>query len=289
MRLSAIIVIYQPEITELIKNIAGVINAVDQLILYQNSSIADQLIFYEAYLNLPHKDKITFLGTGDNVGIATALNMGVKWSLENDYTHILTLDQDSYFEPGVLTSYKLLISQQNDDRIGVFGINPVCGNSFLFEVADQVLEVTDTITSGSIFPLNIFNECGLFMDELFIDAVDYEFCYRISKRNGYKTLVFTSILLQHKVGYVTKTRWGFKTDNYSAFRTYFIVRNHIIMWKRYPEIFPRTYKIVLIKTHIIGRIIKVFLAENDKQKKTKAIIIGLIHGLKGRLGYYNVN
>lgn len=285
MKLSAIIVTYFPEIDDLVKNVASCINDVDKIIIWENTPSlslkgADELIIFN--------EKLVFLGTGENVGIASALNYGVNWSIENGYTHILTLDQDSYFKDSALTGYKTLVEQQLDPKIGVFGINPVSGDHHLYEPVSTIKEVADTITSGSIFPLHVFKECGLFMDDLFIDAVDYEFCYRINKLKGYKTVVFTDILLMHKVGYVTKSKWGFKTDNYSAFRTYFIVRNHITMWKNYPGIFPPSYKKVLIKTHIASRIVKVILAESDKAKKIKAIIVGAIHGLKGKLGYYKI-
>ncbi|MFC0514811.1 glycosyltransferase family 2 protein [Mucilaginibacter angelicae] len=285
MKLSAIIVTYFPEMDELVKNIISCINDVDKIIIWENTPSAS---LKEAKELAVFKEKLVFSGTGENVGIASALNYGVNWSIENDYTHILTLDQDSYFEDGVLTKYKDLVEQQTDKKIGIFGINPISGGHYLYEPAHEIKEVADTITSGSIIPLHIFRECGLFMDELFIDAVDYEFCYRINKLKGYKTVVFTDIVLKHKVGYVTKSKWGFKTDNYSAFRTYFIVRNHIIIWKRYPDIFPRSYKKVLIKTHIASRVVKVIIAESDKVKKIKAIIIGAIHGLKGKLGYYKI-
>jgi rhamnosyltransferase len=122
---------------------------------------------------------------------------------------------------------------------------------------------------------------------LFIDAVDYEYCYRIKNLKDLKTVVFTDILLQHKIGYVTRSKWGFKTDNYSAFRTYYIIRNHIIMWRMYPSNFPSSHKMVLVKTHILSRLAKVLLAEDDKWRKVKAILTGMGHGLTARISYQN--
>jgi len=284
MKLSAIIVTYFPDLDELEKNINSCINHVDQIIIWENTP--DSLLSNSDCFT-KYNGKLIFLGLGENVGIATALNHGVKWSVEKGYTHILTMDQDSYFQGNDLPDYIAMIKKNNDEKIGVFGINPVCEDTPLYKLTNEIKVVTDTITSGSIFPLSIFKLAGMFMDELFIDAVDYEFCYRV-KSKGYKTVVFTNILLQHKVGYVTKTKWGFKTDNYSAFRTYFIVRNQLHIWLMYPKLFPKLYKKTLVKNHIVFRLIKVLLAEDDKLNKAKAIIYGFIHGLSKRTGFYEI-
>jgi len=284
MKLSAIIVTYFPDLDELEKNINSCIKDVEKIIIWENtpdSSLKTNERFFK------YTNKLIFLGLCENVGIATALNHGVKWSIDNDYTHILTMDQDSCFKGDSLANYLEMIENTRDEKIGVFGINPVCENVPLYDLTNESKIVADTITSGSIFPLSIFKVFDMFMDELFIDAVDYEFCYRI-KSKGYKTVVFTDILLEHKVGYVTKTKWGFKTDNYSAFRTYFIVRNQLFVWLMYPKLFPKPHKKILIKNHIIFRIIKVLLAEDDKLQKVKAIVYGFIHGLSKRTGFYKI-
>jgi len=288
MKLAAIIIIYNPETNDLCANIKSCIGCVDKLILWQNSDITE-LINRNAFISIPDfENKVIILGNGDNVGIASGLNAGVEWAAANQYTHLLTMDQDSSFVDGHLLKYKKLIDENKVADIGIFGINPHNGGHLLIDSSEEYVEVPDTITSGSIVPMAVFSEFGGFEDDLFIDAVDYEFCYRLKSLGGLKTIVFPGIVLQHKVGYVTKTWLGFKTDNYSAFRTYYIVRNQTIIWKRYPGMFPRAHKIVLIKTHIINRTIKIILGENDKLNKVRSIFVGLIHGLKGKKGYYKI-
>ncbi len=282
MKLAAIVITFFPNIDELTRNIFSYIQDVDFLVIWENSP---ELNLREK-LQLGHlNQKVTFLKDGGNVGIATALNSSIKWLNNGDYTHIMTLDQDSNFKLGVLAEYKKLVEHSPVDKVGVYGINPNNWGVLLYNSELSYLNVTDTITSGSISPVMVFKDCGYFEDDLFIDAVDYEFCYRI-KAFGYQTIVFPKIVLEHQVGHSKKTWLGFTTDNYSAFRTYFIIRNHIIMWKRYPDLFSKTYKVTLIKTHILVRIVKIILAENKKYNKIKAIVTGFIHGLQGKLGYY---
>jgi rhamnosyltransferase len=288
MKLAAVLVIYFPDIKELSYNIKSYIQEIDKLVIWQNTPVSQtsniELLFKD--LSETEKNKILIIGNGKNVGIATALNGGVEWALNNNYDHVLTLDQDSYFKSGLLVKYKELISTSNFTHVGVYGINPNNWGNLLYETNQTYLEVSDTITSGAIVPTWVFKKHGLFEDALFIDAVDYEFCYRI-KTCGLKTIVFPAIILEHQVGEGKRTWLGFKTDNYSAFRTYFVVRNQIAIWKRYPDIFPKSYKIVLIKGHIIARSIKIVLAENNKLKKLFAIITGTIHGLQGKTGPIN--
>jgi len=282
MKISAIVVTYNPIFDDLLRNIDSYLNQVNYLIIWQNSKLTD-LELKKIYTKSPKS--IIILGTGENVGIGIALNESIKWSIDHGCDYVLTLDQDSHFKEGMLNRYKCLIQQTDYPGVGIYGVNPNNWNHQLYDTKEPTIEVADTITSGSIFPVSVFIQYGFFDEELFIDAVDYEFCYRL-KSKGVKTIVFTSIILEHEVGEAHKTWIGFKTDNYSAFRTYFIVRNHIAIWKRYPSIFPYNYKYVLIKTHILSRILKIILAEKDKLNKLKSIKNGLIDGLKGKTGMY---
>ncbi|PAM94254.1 hypothetical protein B4N84_14395 [Flavobacterium sp. IR1] len=278
MKLAAIIVVYKPDIPQLESNILSVIDDVDKLLIYRNSPFECNETIIQSY-----KDKIEFLGDSKNVGIASALNEGVKWVSNNSYTHLLTLDQDSYFEKLHLNKFKNLIENCVLDNIGIYCPNIDNRGTLLLNTEEEFVYLPDSITSGSVFPLSVFKDCGVFDDKLFIDAVDYEFCYRIFYNKQLKTLIFPSIVLRHEVGHLTKIRFGLYTDNYSAFRTYFIIRNHIIIWKKYPHLFQKSYKITLIRIHIIHRFIKIILGEEDKIAKLNSIIKGIYHGLLGKL------
>jgi rhamnosyltransferase len=108
MKLSAIIVTYFPDLYDLKKNIISCIDEVDKLIIWENSpgvKLSSQPFLKD------YNDKVVFLSAGTNVGMARALNEGVKWAMSNGFTHILTMDQDSYFESGGLRRYKVLIEK----------------------------------------------------------------------------------------------------------------------------------------------------------------------------------
>ncbi|RYF26877.1 MAG: hypothetical protein EOO42_00190 [Flavobacteriales bacterium] len=275
MRLAAVIVVYNPDIDFLNRNILSLIGQVDHLLLYQNSFLTGE--------DLSNKyENLSLLGNGENVGIAAALNRAVEWAEINLFTHLLTLDQDSNFNGNDLIRFRSLIEHEKMPDIGIYCPNIDNRGKLLVEKEQSVMEVRDSITSGSIFPLETFKVCGGFEENLFIDAVDYEYCYRIFINSNLKTVVYPDIILKHEVGYPTRIRFGFTTDNYSAFRTYFIVRNQLIIWRRYPKLFQPSYKITLVKIHIIFRFIKIILGEEDKINKLKSIVRGIYHGLKNK-------
>lgn len=287
MKLTVTIVLFCPDLVVLKRNILSIIEDVDFIALFLNSPIPEKWV--EEVLPPILTNKIVILGTGVNLGIATALNTSAKWALSNESDYLLSLDQDSYFRPGELSKYKDLVENYKSKiGIGIFGPNINNRGSLLYDSKNDYLQVAETITSGCIYPIEIFSEGHYFEDALFIDAVDYEFCYRLEAKYGINTIVFPQACLQHEVGEALKSLWGFKTDNYSAFRTYFILRNQLIIWKRYPKHFSRSYKRTYIHSHLIGRIIKILLAEKDKYSKLKAIIVGIIHGFQGRTGFYKI-
>lgn len=284
MKLAGFIVLYNPDLNALCHNISCVIDHVDHLYLYKNSSVDEAHIL--KIFDTQTKKKISFIGDGVNIGIAGALNKAARLSIEKEYSHLLTLDQDSYFKNGHLLLYKELVDKTEEKDIGIYCSNISNRGELVFDQDQPSLTVVDSITSGSIFPISTFLVVGYFDEPLFIDAVDYEYCYRARKEFGLRTLVFTNIILEHEVGYPEKIFGGFTTDNYSAQRTYYIVRNHLIIWSRYPDYFQSSYKRVLIKGHILKRFVKVLLGEKHKVEKMKAILLGLVHGLLNKTGKY---
>lgn len=287
MKLTATIVLFCPDLVILKRNILSIIEDVEYITLFLNSPIPEKWV--EGTFPSALTDKIIILGTGVNLGIATALNISAKWALSNKSNFLLSFDQDSYFKTGELSKYKYLVENYKSNiGTAIFGPNINNRGDLLYNSKKDYLQVAETITSGCIYPIEIFANGNYLEDELFIDAVDYEFCYRLEAKYGINTIVFPKICLQHEVGEALRSFWGFKTDNYSAFRTYFILRNQLIIWKRYPKHFSKSYKRTYINSHLIGRIIKIILAENNKYLKLKAIVIGIIHGFQGRTGFYKI-
>jgi rhamnosyltransferase len=275
-RLSAVVILYYPAIDKLLRNIRQFIDFVDKLIIWENTP-ARERINYTTFLP-EHKKKIICLGTGKNEGIAFALNRSIEWSVENRFTHILTMDQDSIWDNFDFFKHKIL-KFFIDPGIGIFAPVIYEQNKTSFP---ELTYVKNVITSGAVYDLKMFKEIGGFREDFFIDAVDLEYCYW-ANRNGYKTVVLGDSFLKQKYGNVTEHRLFNKVylpANYSPFRLFHIVRNHIFLWKEYPELSDFEKKRI-IKVYIINRLKEVILFEKDKFAKVFSVLKGILFGLFG--------
>lgn len=272
MKLIAVVVAYYPDLTEAILNIHQYIDFVDQLIIWENTPIKDRSS--HKIVLTDNEDKVIYLGTDKNEGIAYALNRSIEWAINRGYTHILTMDQDSFFYN--FDSYKRIINKNlSEQTLTIYSPN----TNDMFSTQSDVVEVEYSITSGSIFNLSIFDKIGLFREDFFIDAVDLEFCIRAKRRYNYSTFIVCNAHLKQSFGNLDRTTIGFKSNNYSAFRTFFIARNNIWLWKEYPEIHSYQMFKFLFGESIFKRPMKILLGESDKYSKFKSLFKGIYLGL----------
>ena len=269
VKIAAVVITYFPDIKDTIANIGLYIHHVDKLIVWDNNTAAEGDKFrpeYEAYA-----DKIEFMGTGKNEGIAFVLNRCIEWATGNGYTHLLTMDQDSSFVD--FSKFQDIIRNMDDNSILAFC--PNVNNLYSLDCS-QPIEVVECITSGTVYVLENVKKVGPFREDYFIDAVDLEYCYR-GIVMGYKTVVIPSANLIQRFGNPLKNVLGFTPINYSAFRSYFIIRNHLLLWREYPSLFNK--RSFLITEQIIKRVVKIILGEDHKAKKIAAIMKGFRDGL----------
>lgn len=271
MKLLGIVVLFYPE-TDVWSNIETYIDGVDKLIIWFNSP----------FETIPlTNEKIIVMGKGQNVGVGKALNEAVMLGINNGYTHILTMDQDSSFPEG-LEGYRDEVSLFLQKNIGCFCPNSGW-NSALDKGSESYCKMDNSITSGSIYPISIFEKIGLFRDDFFIDAIDIEFGYRI-RQCYYDILCMKNILMKHSLGNKTEFKFflfRFSSINYPPIRIYYIMRNHVITNRMYTEL---SDSIGFFRFFLFRRFIQILLYEPNKIMKIKAMFYGLYHGLRGKTG-----
>ncbi|MES2392877.1 MAG: hypothetical protein V4555_14625 [Acidobacteriota bacterium] len=139
-------------------------------------------------------------------------------------------------------------------------------------------------------PARIFQHAGLFAEELFIDAVDYEYSLRV-RALGYLIAECTTATLLHSPGTPTSHSLlglkSFHSANYSPIRRYYQERNKIWVARRYFATFPRFC--LRLFSFTITDAIKVVLVEQDKRAKLSAFLRGVIDGCMNRMGKYSGN
>jgi hypothetical protein len=274
MKLLAIVITYFPDVEELRRNILQYIEQVDKLIIWENTP---KDFASEYKIELPqYPEKIIVNGTGKNEFIAYPLNKTIKWAKTEGFTHLLTMDQDSCFEEGVFKKYVQTIAATEASDIGIWGANP----NNMYNAETPILEVPQCITSGTIYPLSVFDKIGLFREDFAIYVVDIEFGIR-ARKYGYKTVVVPAATLRHTFGRPTKTIFGYTSSNYSPFITYLIIRNTIVTWIEYPDHFK--VRKGFIQYTILYRILAIILHEKQKWKKLKAIAWGICDGIRRKM------
>jgi len=274
MKLLGIVILYYPP-KDVITNIASYIDVLNELILWDNTPGGGRI-------DSPGKGNIRQMGINENVGIGTALNEAVKYATANGFTHLLTMDQDSCFVGEECKKYIDIIKQANLQAI--FSPNCLIHGQKSYEEQTSFIETEATMTSGSIYPVDIFDKIGLFREDFFIDAIDTEFCLR-AKQNGILTQIVSSIHLIHCVGNKPRKHnilWKtLSSTEHSHIRLYYIIRNGLISKKLYP--YTEHWKGFLYYW-FYKRMFVVILYENHKFAKCKGLILGYIHGKMGKTG-----
>lgn len=272
--LLAIIVSYYPDKEKARLNLEQYIDYVDAVLIWENTPSAVLLDY--RIKSERSKEKIFYMGVGENIGMASALNRAFKWGIEHQFTYVLTMDQDSFFPDSIFSVFKnkALNFFRIDREVAAVTTNP----NYKIKDNDEKIIVEDCITSGTIYSIEHYLKIGPFRDEFFIDAVDLEYSYKI-RLAGYKIFMLPDCLLQQTYGNYTKTKFSFSTSNYSVARTYYIVRNHIFVWREYPDLF--TLKWNFLKVFILYRIVMILLGERQKCKKIYAIVCGIYDGMNG--------
>lgn len=271
MKILGIVVCYNPDVKELYYNIDQYIDYVDNLIVWQNSPNIEKEFSLVASGNI--NEKITFMGKGVNQGIAYPLNIARKIILsENDkFTHLLTMDQDSTWVN--FEDYKLEIENKYLDAI----FSPNINNEIVSN--QRFVEVKTCITSGAIFTKKVILEIGNFNEDYSVDCVDYDFCFK-AKDKGYSIYKITSAKLNQIYGAPIKSKlFIFQTNVYSSRRLFFIVRNHILLWKDYPNHINVKFAKLIFLDMFLFKLIKVLLIEKSKYDKIISMIKGFLFGL----------
>ena len=94
-KIEGVVVLYHPDAV-IIDNIGTYINELECLYVIDNSeTYTDSIVEQLRYLS-----NVKYINNGGNKGIANALNAGAKLASAAGAAWLLTMDQDSKFEPG---------------------------------------------------------------------------------------------------------------------------------------------------------------------------------------------
>jgi len=279
----AVVITFCPQ-TAVLDNLAAVRPQVEGLVVVDNGSPAELLVPLRA---AARELDFTLIENETNLGIAAALNTGVRWAKEKGFQYVALFDQDSTVTTGfceaMLAQYR---SHPERDRVAVVTPSQVerstgraRGHRFAKDGSPLI-----AITSGSLMPVGIFDRCGWFQEELIIDCVDHEYCLR-ARSQGYTIAECRQAVLLVAVGSTTSHKTlglAISARHYSARRRYYLTRNRLVVirrfWRQQPAWCCRTLR------DIVQDAIKVVLVEKDSWSKLAYTARGVYDALSGRMG-----
>lgn len=221
-------------------------------------------------LDIPN---VYYIPLDDNYGIAKALNVGFSFAKKQGFSWVLTMDQDSLLSQNMLAGYTKFINVSHQ-KIGI-----VCPLLQVYRdekvlLQDSYVQVNEALTSGSLINMDAYNAAGGFLEKLFIDEVDFEFCWHI-RSLGYHVYQLNNVVMQHQLGdtkeYKLFGRHLFYVMNEKPIRHYYMQRNQLYIRNQYANIYPE------IKPTIWGIFMclaKIVLFEKNVLKKIKARYLG---------------
>lgn len=286
--LCAIVVTFHPG-SEVMENLTTLRPQVAGLIVVDNgSSAAERYALHSAAATLAFE----LIENGENLGIATALNIGIRRAQALGFSWVLLFDQDSRITDGFTAAMRqcfessrwgsrlaILVPRYTDMRHG----SPIPADW----VPGSGLETA--MTSGTLMRLSTFQQQGAFLDGLFIDSVDCEYSLRL-RRAGLILDQCPHAVLLHSPGSPTyRTILGsspFVVDNYSPIRRYYQLRNRLWICRHYWLSFPGyCFKLLIVSAKDF---VKILLCETGNAKKLRFFLRGVFDGLRGRMGPLNL-
>ena len=270
------IVSYNPDIQRISENIFAIHKQVPEVIIFDNGS--NNINHLKKLVN--NFDNVHLLESSKNIGIAAALNSLMSWGLEHNYLWMLSLDQDSVCSNEFVEKMKPYLSVESDlgivapvivDRnVGIVGHNPT----------SNYAHVKTCITSGCFSNIEAWRVIDGYDESMFIDSVDFDFCYRIRKK-GYGVIQVKNVQLLHELGNSKMRKfifWSIDVTSHSAFRKYYIAKNNVY----YPYKNHLWFHFIRGNLRNIWLIMIVLLYESDKNNKIHAIIKGWKDAYKRR-------
>ena len=283
---------YRPNVETLRKVIASLSSGVEKVFIFDNSehSFNTDGLFHGSSMQMQ------FIYNAENIGIAAAQNRLLDESLVEGFDLAILSDQDTIYPEGyALNLQGYCFAKENVAAVcpGWLDINLQSDanypGQYIFDSSNRLkldrsepefLEISHAISSGMIINLHNLRRVGLMRDDLFIDWVDNEWCWR-ARASGCVVLAIPAVKVSHTLGDSTIKIFGKNFVKRSKERNYYIIRNalYLALYSRTP-LAAKTYLLKKVIHHSVFSLI----ASQDKLAELYCLIKAWLHGLGAKLG-----
>lgn len=290
----AVVVSYFPDVEGLVSRLELIGRQTDATIVVDNGSPRETV----DRLSVLRSDVLELLALGYNSGIAKAQNLGIAAARERGASHVVLFDQDSSPADGmvsrlteVLTSaardgerVALAAPSYTDDRHSVhipfFRIIDDTPQWFGCQSDADIFDIDTAISSGAMIVVAALDEIGGMCEDLFIDMVDIEWCFR-ARSLGFRCLGVCAATLGHRLGEEPLRIFGRQVSVHSPLRNYYFYRNCVWLFRQ--DYIPTVWKRVLTR-QMLKRYLVFSTCVAPRLGYVKEMTRGVWHGLVGRLG-----
>lgn len=230
--------------------------------------------------------RVRVIENGSNLGIASALNTGLRLAEEMGYRWLLTLDQDTECDHDMVETL-LEVKAACVADFAVIGSNYRDPRNDRKTKEDNAFpqwqERKTVITSGSLIDVAKAISAGGFREDFFIDQVDHEFCLRM-RRCGYRIGITRKVIMSHSVGKADGAYIPFigTFPNHPPIRKYYITRNSLVTigcyWRYDPDWCARRLARLLFGFLLLATL------EHDRRAKIRAYFAGIRDAILKRMG-----
>lgn len=273
--MAAAIILYHPE-DKMIEYILNLRQYFETVYLFDNTESEDQTKRTRKRLS---QKGIKYAAKNSNMGLAYGLNVCCNAAYKDGWQWIMLFDQDSVVTKDLVGSMKAFIEQYDEEKLAIaVPMLDDCKNRNVKQV--KAKRKKEVMTSGMTLKLSAYKQNGYFLNALFVDYVDYEYCLRL-KENGFFILENNQAVLRHNQYDEEKVLAGYKINKYSPLRHYYIARGYCYILKRYgyDKIF-----IEQLKETTYRRLWRVLFYDDHKIKKMLAMILGVLDFKLNRFG-----
>ena len=300
-KVSAIIVTYNPDMERLRLVVGSTVSQVADVVIVDNGSPT----FLCESMTREFGEISILIMLRENLGLACAQNRGIALAQSRGASQFLLLDQDSIPAEGMVQ--ELISAQENLSLKGyrIAAVGPRCvdqhhqtemplvsigrfHNKKVYcsksEGADYI-KVDLLISSGSLITTEALLAIGGLREDLFIDNVDLEWCFR-ARQAGFGLFVSCRATLNHALGDRLIRFWFLRRwiiGVHPSIRLYYMMRNRVYL---YFQVQTPVQWIAHDLSCLVGRFLLSIILISPRGTNLSMMVRGIWDGLRHRLGPY---
>lgn len=232
-------IVGQAEVTEYIKHVQSYINHIDELYIYNMTSVS-----IESFLNeLKRYDNIE-VASIDKTSEAELANIIMNKAIIQNADFAIFLKLGYYYEEGAFLALKRYLMENKHEKISLISPMPLFGCVLHERTSEVVREIKGCRIFGCLINTAIYQEIGPFDESYYQTMFDYDY-ELASILKSKRVILLPNEVLRNNNYRILERRIGFiKTSTYDrdVMDVYYETRNRRFLWDKYEKLFPEYVK-----------------------------------------------